>query len=203
MIEKPGMRMQALAALALSLNLVDGCAHRGGLFNSPSMVPPQGTLSDPMWQMQEDNAEPSKFVLYQHEWTLNTTRLNTLGEDHLKQIAARINAGQNFAVIIERSNTTTREATEYKYPVHVNPELDMRRREVVVQALTMMGVPDAAQRVVVSKAITRGYTDVEAARVLWINSGRNMGMGGSGGFGGFGAGSGSGFGGGFGGGGAF
>lgn len=187
MIVKPGKSLQTFAALALSMNLIDGCAHRTGMFAGPSMIPPQGTLSDPMWQIQEDNAEPSKFVIYQHEWTLNTTRLNTLGEDHLKQVAARINAGQNFAVIIERSDTTVRDATEFKYPVHVNPELDMRRREVVVQALTMMGVPDAAQRVVVSKAIVRPYTDVEASRVLWINSGRNNGFGGGGG-GGFGGG---------------
>ena len=58
------------AALALSMNLIDGCAHRTGMFAGPSMIPPQGTLSDPMWQIQEDNAEPSKFVIYQHEWTL-------------------------------------------------------------------------------------------------------------------------------------
>lgn len=187
MTYKPGKSLQTLAAFALSMNLLDGCAHRTGMFGNPSMIPPQGTLSDPMWQIQEDNAEPSKFVIYQHEWTLNTTRLNTLGEDHLKQVAARINAGQNFAVIIERSDTTVRDATEFKYPVHVNPELDMRRREVVVQALTMMGVPDAAQRVVVSKAIVRPYYAEESSRVLWIHSGRNNGFGGGGG-GGFGGG---------------
>jgi hypothetical protein len=185
-------------ALALSLPLTNGCLRRGGFFNAPSGYPPQGTLSDPMWQIQEDNAEPSKFVVYQHEWTLNTSRLNTFGEDHLKQIAARVNAGQNFAVIIERSDTSPRDVTEFKYPVHPSPELDMRRREVIVQALTLMGVPDAPQRVVVSMPITRGYYDFEAERSYYrsFNSGAGSGFGS--GFGGFGAGTG-----GFGGGGFF
>lgn len=200
MILKPGRRMTAIAALALCLNVTDGCAQRGGFFSAPTMYPPQGTLSDPMWQIQEDNAEPSKFVIYQHEWTLNTARLNTLGEDHLKQMAARVNAGQNFAVIVERSDTAVREASEFKYPVHVNPELDMRRREVIVQALTMMGVPDAPQRVVVAKPITRGYYDFEAQQSLWNFSRSGYG----GGFGGLGGGVGMGGGlGGFGGGGMF
>jgi len=186
--------------LALSLNLSNGCFRRGGFFNAPSGYPPQGTLSDPMWQIQEDNAEPSKFVVYQHEWTLNTSRLNTHGEDHVKQIAARVNAGQNFAVIVERSDTTPRDATEFKYPVHPNSDLDMRRREVLVQALTLMGVPDAPQRVVISMPITRGYFDIEAERAYYrsFNNGNNNGGGFGGGFGGIGAGTG-----GFGGGGFF
>lgn len=193
---RPGLRTAAVAALALGLNVVtDGCAYRRGgfgFFNAPSGYPPQGTLSDPLWQTQEDNAEPSKFVVHQHEWTLNTTRLNSAGEDHLKQIAARINAGQNFAVILERSDTSVRETTEFHYPIHVNAELDMRRREVLVQALTMMGVADANQRVVVSMPIVRGYYDFEAERAYYRGYGGNQGgngnFGGNGGFGGFGGG---------------
>ncbi len=182
----------ALAALALGLNVVSGCSLRwgGGYFNAPSGYPPQGTLTDPLWQTQEDNAEPSKFVVYQHEWLQNTTRLNTYGEDHLKQVAARINAGQNFAVIIERSNSSVRDTSEFHYPIHSNAELDARRREIVVQALSMMGVPDAQQRVVISTAITRGFHEYESERAYYnMFRGAGVGFGGfGGGLGGFGGG---------------
>lgn len=185
--------MGALSAVALA---ICGCYGYQSTYLGGGASPhgPLGTLSDPMWQVQEDNAEPSKFVVYQHEWQLNTTRLNTDGEDHVRQIAARLSAGQNFPVLVERSRTSPRETTEYKYPVHVNPELDMKRREVIVQALTSMGVSDASQRTIVSPALTRGFTDAEAERAYMrsmynFNSyGGGFGGGGFGGFGGLGSG---------------
>lgn len=168
---------------------------------SGSALHPQGTLTDPIWIAQEENAEPSKFVMYQHEFVYNHARLNWAGEDHLKQIAARLHAGQNFPVLIERSTTSKREDTEYKYPVYLNPELDMCRRAVVVQALTALGVPDAEQRTVVSPALTRGFQDGESERAYqrsFLFGGGNGNFGG--GFGGFSGGGigGGGFGGGFG-----
>lgn len=179
----------ALLAAVISI----GCISGGG----PALSP-QGTLTDPIWIAQEENAEPSKFVLYQHEFVYNQARLNWAGEDHLKQIAARLHAGANFPVLIERSVTSKREDTEYKYPVHLNPELDMQRRCVVVQLLTALGVPDAEQRVIVSPALTRGMQDGEAERSFYRSFNQGGGYGGfGGGFGGFGGGAG-GFGGGFG-----
>lgn len=198
--------VQLLLLVALASTTAAGCVriYRPGWFSAVGQVPaPQGALTDPIWIAQEENAEPSKFVLYQHEFVYNTARFNWAGEDHIKQIAARLHAGQNYPVLIERSMTSKLSGTEYKYPVHPNPELDMQRRAVVVQVLGAMGIPDAEQRVVVSPALTRGQEDLEAERSYGRSFGYGGGYGGfGGGFGGFGGGvggfGGGGFGGGFG-----
>lgn len=171
-----------------------GCQYPSPLsfYQPPPPPQPLGTVSDSIWQQQEANAEASDFVIYQHEFTLNTARLNTEGEDHVKKIAVRLKQGQQFPVIIERSMTTPRATTEYQYPVHPNPELDMQRRAVVVRSLQVLGVEDAENMVVVSNALAEGYTGYEAEQAY------NQGIIG-GGFGGFGGGFGGGFRGGFGG----
>jgi len=164
----------------------------------PPPPPPLGYANDPIWQVQESNAEASDFVIYQHEFEkIDGLRLNTAGEDHVKQIAQRAYSGFQYPVIIERSTTSVDPRDKYSYPVHVNPELDLKRREVVVAALTEMGVEDADQRVVVAPALTPGFEGFEAERAY-----QSIGRGGFGGngFGGGGFGRG-GFGGGFGGGG--
>ena len=183
-----GLPVALLSAAVVSI----GCIAAGG----PGLSP-QGTLTDPIWIAQEENAEPSKFVLYQHEFVYNQARLNWAGEDHIKQIAARLHSGANFPVLVERSVTSKREDTESKYPVHLNPELDMQRRCVVVQLLTALGVPDAEQRVIVSPQLNRAMQDGEAERSYYRSFMYGGGMGGfGGGFGGFGGGMGGGFGGG-------
>ena len=139
-------------------------------------------------------------MVYQHEFTLNGLRLNTAGEDHVKRIAAELERGTDFPVVIERSNTSPRQNTIYKYPIHPNPELDMQRREVIVRSLTAMGVAEADQRVSVAPAYVAPYTDIDAQRA-YARGIMGSGFGGFGGFGGgfhvvFGGGMG-GFGGGF------
>lgn len=148
-----------------------------------------GAISDQVWCQQEHNAEASDFVIYDHEFKKDGTRLNTAGEDHLKQIVARLQAGQDFPVLVERTMCSADPDSEYKYPVHPNPKLDMARREVVVRAMSALGVPDADQRVVVSPALTAGMSSSEAeaayqAGMQGINSNAG-GMGLGGGFGGF------------------
>ena len=104
-------------------------------------------------------------------------------------------------MLVERSTTSKRDDTEYKYPVQANPELDMQRRAVIVQLLTALGVPDAEQRVIVSPQLNRGFQDGEAERAYYQGfSNGQFGGGFGGGFGGFGGGGfgGGGFGGGFG-----
>lgn len=198
-------RLLLMAAL-LTTSVAVGCIHvswpswgawraNGPVAGTPS---PLGTFMDPIWIAQEENAEPTKFIIYQHEFVYNVSRLNWAGEDHIRQIAARLHAGQNFPVLVERSTTSKREDTEYKYSIHLNPELDMQRRAMVVQVLTAMGIPDAEQRVVVSPQLTRAFQDGEAERSFYRSFGQAGGYGGfGGGFGGFGSGVG-GFGGGFG-----
>jgi hypothetical protein len=176
-----------IAALGLILLTSSGCGYWKQFRRQPEA--PLGTISDDIWQMQERNAEASDFVVYMHEFKLNEIRLNRAGEDHIKQIAERLLAGQDYPVVVERSMSKAREDTEYQYPVHPNPELDMLRREVVVRALIALGVHDADQRVVVAPAFATGYKATEAAgaymRGIQGFGGGGAGFGGGGGFGGF------------------
>jgi hypothetical protein len=156
---------------------------------------PLGTLSDPVWQNQEYNAEHSDFVVHEHEFIADTEYLNTLGEDHLKQIAARLAAGQDALVLVERSMNSARPETVHKYRVHPNPELDVKRRDVVVRSLLAMRIPDADARTVIAPDLAPRYRAGETATSDFSdNGGFQNGLGGAGFGGGFGGG---GFGGGF------
>jgi len=126
-------------------------------------VSPLGTHIDPVWEKQEANAERSDFVVHEHEFIDNGEILNTAGEDHLKQIAARIISGQDARVIVERTHNFARPDTEYKYRVHTNPEMDMRRRDIVVRCLAAMKVSDADSRVVVAPDLAPEYRAGEQA----------------------------------------
>ncbi len=132
------------------------------LYQPPAPPAQLGTISDGIWQNQERNGEASDFVIYQHEFDMDSPRLNMAGQDHVKQIVARLNSGHNQPVLVERSMMSSRPDTEFGYPVHPNPELDMQRREMVVRCLAAMGVADADQRVVVAPALAEGYKATEA-----------------------------------------
>lgn len=201
----------ALACL-LTVPLLTGCATRWNriraVYQTPAPPAPLGTVIDQINQTQEANAERSDFVIYMHEFrltmdgkdrTVGTTELNDAGKDHVKQIAARLPQHPGCLVLVQRSLTSFTPGTEFEYPVNPNPELDMKRREVIVRALTAMGVPDADQRVVVSHALTPGQKSIEAERdysQAISNYGGYGGFGGGFGFGGFGGIGGGGFGGG-------
>ena len=144
---------------------------------------------DPFFQKMEENGEASDFVVYEHEFIGDTNRLNDAGEDHLRQIAARL-ADVPYPVIVEQSTLASRLETKHEFPVHNNPQLDLQRREVVARALELMGAPDANSRVVVARSLTPGYQQFEATRAYnagIIGSGGGFGGGGFGG-GGFGGG---------------
>jgi hypothetical protein len=115
-------------------------------------IPPLGTQIDAIWQTQETNAEAADFIMWQHEFESEGARLNKGGEDHLKMIAYRINQlrEDEFFVIVEESMNSPKEGTVYAYPIHPNPELDLKRREVVVRLLTELGVKDAEERVIIA-----------------------------------------------------
>lgn len=179
-------RTVALAACAALVFTCTGCGPGAQLRRQAE--PPLGMISDNIWQMQEHNAEASDFIVYQHEFKLNQARLNTAGEDHVKQIAERLLAGQDFQVLVERGMTTARENTKYKYPVHPNPELDMQRRDVIIRCLTALGVPDAEERVVVAPALAPGFKATEASGTYLRGMGGFGGGGGGFGGGGFGGG---------------
>lgn len=144
-----------------------------------------GTISDPIWQNQEVNAEMSDFVVYQHEFERNSEWLTTNGEDHVKQIAARLQQGQDAQVVVERSMVSARADTTHKYPVHPNPELDLQRRDIIVRSLLALGVEDADERVLVAPAFAQGITGNEGEQAYIRALGGNQYGGGMGGFGGF------------------
>lgn len=191
-----------VAAIAAAMFFIAGCpGGRPLVYQRPSSAP-LGSLSDPVWQRQEGNAERSDFVIHEHEFCDASEVLNMAGEDHVKQIAARLASGQDTHVIVERSRNYARPETEYKYPVHPNPDLDMRRRELVVRCLVAMRVPDADVRVVVAPDLAPEYRagEIEATYVENGNNNRNNNGYNNGWGGGYGGGYGGGFGGGYGGG---
>lgn len=151
---------------------------------------PIGTISDSVWQQQETNAEASDFVIHEHEWNGNTVDLNLAGKEHVKQIAARV-ASTPFPILIERSSMSVDPESRFKYPVNNDESLDLARRDFVISALNQMGVYDAHDKVVVSPALTPGYTGFQARGAY------SRGMSLRGGGGGFGGGGGGGGGGGF------
>ena len=206
------MRSSLQSATCLGLLLVllaaAGCTSPS-LFYQPPLPPEMlGTKVDQLMQTQEDNAEASKFVIYQHEFELNEMRegrfadglrLNAYGEDHVREIAENLRMGAPYPVVVERSQTSPKPGTQYRYPVHYNPDLDMQRREVIVRALTRMGIADADMRVVVAPAFAQPLNGNEAENAYGVGMSGGFGGGVGGGFGGFGGGGfgGGGFGGGW------
>ncbi len=196
-------RWVAVPVATALLSMSGGCFHRpsAGLFYQPPPTPaPLGTHVDNVFRMQEENAEAAKFIVYQHEFELNQFvqgknvngfRLNEYGEDHVKKIAEQLRRGVHFPVVIERNQTSAKPHSQFHYPVHFDPDLDMKRREVVVRSLVAMGIPDADQRVVVAPSFAQGYEDIESEMSYrrgifggFFGGGFGGGGGGGGGFGG-------------------
>ena len=201
MASHPVLRKTSLAISGAIVMLNCGCiapwkyqTHYVGVLPCANPPAPLGSVTvDPFFQKQEQNGEASDFVVYEHEFVEGTNRLNAAGEDHLRQIAARLGEVP-YPVIVEQSSLTARSETIHKFPVHNDPQLDLHRREVVARALELMGAPDAESRVVVGRSLTPGYQQFEATRAY--NQAIGGGGGGGGGFGGGGGGFGGGGGGG-------
>lgn len=172
-------RIVAAVVTGATMLALTGCQHWKTFYQRPP-AEPLGGINDSIWQMQERNAEMSDFVVHLHEFRDHeSVLLNFNGEEHLKSIATRLRKGQDAYVIVERSKHTPREDTKYRFPIHDNPELDLRRREMIVRLLGAMGVADADQRTIVGIRLTPGMSGPEAEKSL-----RGTG-GGAGAFGGF------------------
>ena len=188
-------KIASLPAIALAAMLISGCQHKQHHAEIPyDSVAPLGTISDDIWQKQEENGEASDFVIVESEFVGATAKLNAAGEDHIKQIAVRMGSTP-FPVVVEPSSMSVSASSEYKYPIHGNDDLDMHRRNVIVKMLQSMNVQDADERVVVAPAFTPGFEGFEAYRA-YSNGFMNRGGGGGGfggGFGGMGGGGGAGF----------
>lgn len=148
---------------------------------------------------------------YRTEDRFQGFRLTPYGQDHIRQIARYLISTQpqqvdqaytpHRYVVVERSDTSKHWRTVHRFPVHFNDELDAARRQVVVNALSMLGVTNAEQIVVVAPAFPEGLNAGEASQAY--SQGFNYSSGGQSGGGNFGGGGGGfgggGFGGGFGG----
>lgn len=148
-----------------------------------------GTISDSIWRKHERSAEAADFIFYEHEFKLNGTKLNDRGLDHVRQVAFRLLQGEDFPIVVEISLSSPRPDTQYEYPVHPNPELDMQRRAKIVKALDLLGVENAESRVVVAPAYSPGALATDAIGAYQRSAtlgglGGGFGGGGRGGFGG-------------------
>ena len=180
-------KIASLPAIVLAALLVSGCQHKQNQAQIPyDAAAPLGTISDDIWQKQEENGEASDFVIHESEFVGTTAKLNAAGEDHIKQIAARM-ISTPFPVVVEPSSMSVNQSDEYKYAVNGNDDLDMHRRNVIVKMLQAMNVQDADERVVVAPAFTPGFEGFEAYRAYtngFSNRGGRGGLGGGGGGGG-------------------
>ena len=157
---------------------------------------PLGTLSDQVWKDQESNAEASDFVIHEHEWVANSESLNDMGINHLMRITARAPEVPYPIVVEPSSQSVRRETTLHQFPIHNDVELDIRRREVIVNAMTQRNIMDATTRVMIGPATVPGFESIEgedAYNRAFSRSGDGGGTLGRGGFGGGGVGGGRGF----------
>lgn len=183
-------RLFTVKTFGVCLLSVAGCGHLQTarmLYQPPPPPQPLGAQSDAIWQIQETNAMASDFVIHDHEFTADTVKLNSAGMDHVKAIAARLQCGQDFPVVVERTMTSIDPDSEFQFPVNPNPELDLKRRKVIVASLAAMGVDDAEQRVVVAPAYVPGLKGTESEQSYYQgiqSSGFGFGFGGGGGGGG-------------------
>ena len=144
---------------------------------------PLGAVSDVFWETQQTNAEAANFIFYHHEFRAKTAELAPGTKRHLESVALRLEYVP-FPVVIEESKHN-------RYP-----KLDQKRRQIIVEHLTQMGVQEVENRVIIAPAFVEGYSAPEATQAyysLFENAGSGAGAGG----GGFGRGGGE-FGGGFG-----
>src|SRR5262245_55881964 len=161
------MKRTSLITLSVTLAILAGCHHggyrddcgpggpggrgRGKYANLPQVDRPFpiGQVTDSFWETQQTNAEAADFIFYDHEFRGNTAELAPGAKKHLEQVALRLEHVP-FPVVIEQSLHNAK------------PELDLARRQTVVEQLARLGVQNVEERVVVANAFPEGLTGIEA-----------------------------------------
>lgn len=157
-------------ALASGCLLAGGCLHHQAGRQGPEHDRPfpLGQVTDAHWETMQTNAEAADFIFFDHEFVGDTAELAPGAKRHLEQVALRLEHAP-FPVVIEQSLHDER------------PQLDQLRRQVIVEQLGRLGVPEAENRVVVASAFAEGFTAVEGERayqgVISRQFGRGGGMG--------------------------
>jgi hypothetical protein len=160
-----------LLSAACCLLLFSGCQCCDGWFGGRSHVPrqqrtgpgydrpfPLGQVTDAHWDTQETNAEAADFILYDHEFVGDTAKLTPKGEEHLVQIALRLDHVP-FPVVVEQS-------PEGRYP-----QLDVKRRQAVIHYLSKLGLENFENRVVVAPAFAEGLSAVQGEAAYYSTLG--------------------------------
>ena len=141
-----------------------------------SIPAPMGTYVNEFERRQAAKAEADDFVIYKNEWLDGGITLGPYGSYHLDQIVHRLESVP-FPVLIQ---------------IELDPKLNESRRQVIVTALAMAGIPAPDRRVVVGFPAAEGLFGEEALRIytqMVTNPSANVGqIGGLTGFGGFGGG---------------
>ncbi|MCR9200764.1 MAG: hypothetical protein NXI04_19175 [Planctomycetaceae bacterium] len=137
--------MKTVMSLIMLMGLV-GCT--SAVWHAPAdpAVPdvwPLGSLSAAHWHTMETNAEASDFVIHRSEFVRHSSMLTALGRSHVMEIAARM-PSVPFPVLVEPE------------PHDTAMQLDLARRQHVIQLLTELGVSDASSRTVVSLPYSQG-----------------------------------------------
>ena len=151
------MRNILVYILLISLSVTAGCHHKKGkIYGGTGVGGPQhdrpfplGQVSDSFWETQQTNAEAADFIFYDHEFVGDSARLTKAAQQHLEQVAQRLESVP-FPVVIEESTLDPRS------------ELDRARRRTIVEHLARMGVTEADKRVIVANAFPPGFTGLEA-----------------------------------------
>ena len=127
-------------------------------------------------ETQQTNAEAADFIFYDHDFVGDSAKLTPDAETKLEAMALRL-PHVPFPVVVERGVND------------IHPELDGRRRRVVVEQLGRLGAIEAEDRVVIAGSFAEGFTSAEGERAfvrgvgsMFGNNGNNFGRR----FGGFG-----------------
>ena len=144
-----------LLAAATVTACESGCAGPGpnvaNVFYRPAPhIAPLGSISDPTWVNQVTRAQASKFVLYDHEFKLRAVQMNMAGEDHLKQIAARLLSDAPFQVIVEPQHER-----QYQRQVQLPRKSQSRVGQPAARFCGRRAAPDGRQR---CRSASRGGT---------------------------------------------
>ena len=129
---------------------------------------PLGSIARAHYHQMETNGEAFDFIMHRNEFVDFTGELNSFGQDHVLEIAARARSVP-FPILVERSENNS------------DPELDQHCRQMVALMLSQMGVPNAQSRVIVSQSYAPGMNGDTAAAAYFRFLGNNNGGGGGGG----------------------
>ena len=142
--------MNRLLLTGLAILGTAGCGHHSQnvLCEDPTvpLTHPLGAVSYAHYAVMEENGEAADFVVSSGEFEPNSTDLTAAGRDHVLEIGARM-GGTPYPVLIEPGD---------------NPELDARRRDLVVRVLSDLGNVDTETRTVISRPYSDGMPGSEA-----------------------------------------